>query len=158
MSRTNTLQIAYSRVKWRTNLSRQNHQNWTAGREIEQRSARGITLAMWNMALTKMKAPTTIAKVYNSRICCAIGVSTDTAFDSSMEYRPRCRSVCRPTIGHSTATVYRPTVNRYLVVTLPSYHRRNTDTPLKYHRLSFFLSFFFLSFYLIEQVEFSGSY
>ena len=50
MSRTNTLQIAHSRVKWLTSLSRQNHQNWTAKREIEQRSAGVMTLAMWHMA------------------------------------------------------------------------------------------------------------
>ena len=57
------------------------------------------------------------------------------------EYRPRCRSICQPTIDraiygrHSTAAVYQPIVDRYLVVAPPIYHRQNIDTPLTYHRL-----------------------
>ena len=57
------------------------------------------------------------------------GVSTDIAVDTSIECRARCRSICQPTIGrpiygrHSTAAVYRPTVDRCVVVI---YHRRNT--------------------------------
>ena len=36
---------------------------------------------------------------------------------------------------HSTAAVYRPIVDRCLVVTSPTYHRRSTDTPPTDHRL-----------------------
>ena len=118
-------------VAW-LQLGRQNHHrpdwNWTTRRDIEQRSPRGMTLAMWNMA-QKWKPR------LQSRRFAIVGSSV------LRECRPRCRSIRPPTMGwpiygrHSTAAVYKPVVDRCLVVTSPTYHRRSTDTPPTHHRL-----------------------
>ena len=91
---------------------------------------------MWNMA---QKWKPQLQSIVGSFVL--HGVSTGIAVDTSIEYRPRRRSICQPTIGrpidgrHSTAAVYRRIVDRCLVVPLARYHRRNTNTPLTYHRL-----------------------
>ena len=98
---------------------------------VDQRSAWGMTLAMWNMAKNwkprlQSRWFTIVGFSYLQR------ASTDIAVDTSTDYRLRCWSNCQPTIGrpiygrHSTAAVDRPIVDRCLVVTSPKYHRRNT--------------------------------
>ena len=89
----------------------------------------------------KMKVSTTIANVYNGRIFCHIWGVHRHSSRYLHRVSTKVSAICQPTIGrpiygrHSTAAVYRPIRDRCLVVTSPRYHRRNTDTPLTYHRV-----------------------
>ena len=117
-------------------LGRQNHQNLTARREIEQRSAGEYDYSNVKYG-TKMKAPTTIAKVNNCRILCAIGgvyrhsvrfldrVSTKVSVRMSTDNRS---ADIWPTLnGYSLSADSWSMFGRNIAVLSPTKHRHTTE-------------------------------
>ena len=107
-----------------------------------------MTLATWKMAQKwKPRLQSRRFAIVGSSVL--QGVSTDIAVGTSIECRPRCQSICQPTIGwpiysrHSTAAVYGPTDCRSMLgcytadITdgAPTHHWRIIDSCLTRSRL-----------------------